>query len=360
MFDTINFIKEYILGFFLLISILVFVHEYGHYIFAKMFKVKVESFSIGFGSELFGWTDKSGTRWKICPIPFGGYVKMKGEMIETKENSSKDADSDEFLSKALWQKSLIVFAGPLFNLIFPIFILFFISYFSGVYTLIPKIDKVLETSPAYNILHQNDVILEVNSTKISDFSDLQKIIVMLPDSLVNLKVQRDDKILDLEVNTTSREEKGYKIGMLGVTASQEGLTSHKYSFSQSIKSTYNTYVDVTVLMVKGLGNLFIGKVSLDDIGGPIKIAELAGDSLQKGMSSWMFFIAMLSINLAIINLLPIPALDGGHLLMYLIQAVSRKKISFKVQSILTQAGFMFLIALMGLIVLKDILSFIIK
>ncbi|MDR2008139.1 MAG: site-2 protease family protein, partial [Alphaproteobacteria bacterium] len=126
IFESISFIKEYILGFFVLISVLVFVHELGHYLFAKMFKVKVESFSIGFGKELFGWTDKSGTRWKIAPIPFGGYVKMKGEMIET-ENSATESDSDAFQSKALWQKFLIVLAGPLFNLIFPIFILFFIA-----------------------------------------------------------------------------------------------------------------------------------------------------------------------------------------------------------------------------------------
>ncbi len=360
MFDIINFIKEYILGFFLLISILVFVHEYGHYVFAKIFKVKVESFSIGFGPEILGWTDKSGTRWKICPIPFGGYVKMKGEMIETESNSSKDLDPEDFQSKTLLQKSLIVFAGPLFNLIFPIFILLFIYYFSGVHTIIPKIDKILETSPAYNLLQKDDIILEANSKKIKDFSDLQQVIVMLPNSLVKLKIQRGAEIIDLEVKTTSREEKGYTIGLLGVTPSSEGVTYYKYSFSKSLGYTYNTYIDVVDLMLKGLGNLFIGNVKLDDIGGPIKIAELSGDSLQKGLNSWMFFIAMLSLNLAIINLIPIPALDGGHLLIYLIQAVTRKKISFKVQGFLMQIGFMFLIGIMVLVVLKDILSFVLK
>lgn len=358
MLDIINFIREYIIGFFLLISILVFVHEYGHYIFAKMFKVKVESFSIGFGPELFGWTDKSGTRWKLCPIPFGGYVKMKGEMIETEQTSSVEQDNDSFISKKLWQKFLIVFAGPLFNLILPIFILLFISFFSGVHTLIPKIDKILETSPSYNILQSGDIILEANSTKIKDFSDLQQVISLLPDKEVSLKIQRGEEILNLNVKTTSRVEQGFTIGMLGVSASPDGIKSYKYSLSQSIDYTYNTYIDVISLMVKGLGKLFIGQVSLDEIGGPIKIAEISGDSLQKGLNSWMFFIAMLSINLAIINLLPIPALDGGHLLMYIIQGVTRKKISFKVQSFLIQIGFMFLMALMALVVLKDIFSFI--
>lgn len=360
MFDIINFIREYILGFFLLISILVFVHEYGHYIFAKMFKVKVESFSIGFGPELFGWTDKAGTRWKICPIPFGGYVKMKGEMIETDDKPSSEHDSDAFQSKTLWQKFLIVFAGPLFNLVFPIFILLFISFFSGVHTLTPKIDKILETSPAYKVLKSGDVILEANSKVIKDFSDLQQVISLLPNQNVKLKVQRGEETLNLNVKTTSREEQGYTIGMLGITASADGLKSYKYSVSESLNYTYNTYIDVISLMVKGLGKLFIGQVSLDEIGGPIKIAEISGDSLQKGMNSWMFFIAMLSLNLAIINLLPIPALDGGHLLMYIIQAVTRKKISFKVQSFLMQIGFMFLISLMVLVLLKDIFSIVLK
>jgi regulator of sigma E protease len=360
MLDIINFIREYILGFFLLISILVFVHEYGHYIFAKMFKVKVESFSIGFGPELLGWTDKSGTRWKICPIPFGGYVKMKGEMIEKEDSSSLESEDDAFQSKKLWQKFLIVFAGPLFNLIFPIFIILFISFFSGVHTLTSKIDKILETSPAYSVLKSGDVILEANNKVIKDFSDLQQVISQLPNQSVSLKVLRGEQTLNLDVKTTSREESGYTLGMLGITASPEGLKSYKYSIYESLSYTYNTYIEVISLMLKGLGKLFIGQVSLNEIGGPIKIAEISGDSLQKGLNSWMFFMAMLSLNLAIINLLPIPALDGGHLLMYLIQGITRKKISFKVQSFLMQMGFMFLMALMALVVLKDIFSFVVK
>ncbi|MDR0484380.1 MAG: RIP metalloprotease RseP [Alphaproteobacteria bacterium] len=357
--ETINFIKEYILGFFVLISVLVFVHEYGHYIFAKMFKVKVESFSIGFGRELFGWTDKAGTRWKICPIPFGGYVKMKGEMIEN-ENSATEHDEDAFQAKALWQKFLIVFAGPLFNLIFPIFILFFIAFFSGVSTLVPKIDKVLETSNAYSILKSGDIILEANSIKIKDWTDFQKTISLNPNQNIDLKVLRDSKELNLQVKVSAREERGYKVGFLGVSASMEGLQSHRYSLVRSVSYAYNTYIDVITLMVKGLGRLFIGQVSLDEIGGPIKIAELSGDSLKRGVDSWMFFMSLLSLNLAIINLLPIPALDGGHLLLYLVQGITRKKISFKVQSFLMQIGFMFLIALMVLVVFKDIFSFILK
>ncbi|MCL2566553.1 MAG: RIP metalloprotease RseP [Alphaproteobacteria bacterium] len=357
--ETINFIKEYILGFFVLISVLVFVHELGHYLFARMFKVKVESFSIGFGRELFGWTDKSGTRWKICPIPFGGYVKMKGEMIES-ENSNAEHDKDAFQAKALWQKFLIVFAGPLFNLIFPIFILFFIAFFAGVHTISPQIGKVLEDSPAYNILKPQDIILEAGNKKIKDFSDLQQVISLNPNNTLNLKVLRDSKNVNLQVKVGSKEVSGYTVGFLGISASMDGLKSYRYSVGKSLSYTYNTYVDVVGLMLKGLGKLFIGQVSLDDIGGPIKIAELQGDSLKKGIDSWMFFMSLLSLNLAIINLLPIPALDGGHLLLYAVQGITRKKISFKIQSFLMQIGFMFLIALMVLVVLKDIFSFILK
>ncbi|MDR2008306.1 MAG: RIP metalloprotease RseP, partial [Alphaproteobacteria bacterium] len=236
----------------------------------------------------------------------------------------------------------------------------FIAFFAGVHTLSPQIDTVLETSPAYNILKPQDIILEANSKKISDFSDFQQVISQNPNQTMDLKVLRGDKQIDLQVQVGSRENRGYTLGFLGVSASMEGLKSYRHSLSKSLSYTYNTYIDVISLMLKGLGRLFIGDVSLDDIGGPIKIAELQGDSLKKGIDSWMFFMSLLSLNLAIINLLPIPALDGGHLLLYAVQGITRKKISFKVQNFLMQIGFMFLIALMALVVFKDIFSFILK
>ncbi len=355
MLEIINFVKEYVVGFFVLISVLVFVHEYGHYIFAKMFGVKVESFSIGFGPEIFGWNDKSGTRWKLSPIPFGGYVKMKGEMYES-ASDNKEAEADSFLGKAIWKKFLIVFAGPLFNFIFPIFVLFFIYFFFGVSTPGAKIGEVFD-GPAKGVLQADDMILEVDTVKITDFYDLQKIIVANPDKVLNIKLQRDGQISNVKLKVARKTENNSSTGYIAVSSSQSTLSKNKYDLRESLDKTYRVYNKVIIMIVSGLSQLLLGNVSMDDIGGPIKIAQLSGDSLKNGFDSWLFFLSILSLNLAIINLFPIPALDGGHLLLYIIQGITRRKINPKVQNILSQAGFVFLMLLMALVILKDIFSF---
>ncbi|MFL1781004.1 RIP metalloprotease RseP [Candidatus Hepatincolaceae symbiont of Richtersius coronifer] len=361
MIEIIHFIKDYIVGFLLLISILVFVHEMGHYLVAKLFKVKIESFSIGFGPELFGWTDKSGTRWKISLLPLGGYVKMKGEMIELATDTSQnslDPEPDAFLAKNLMQRFLIVFAGPFFNLVFPLIILLFISFFVGIPSLSTKLDRILPNDPADNILKSGDVVLRVNEVAVEKFTDMQNIILKNPDENIILKLQRNGSIIDVNVKIGSKEENGKQIGYLGVTADPGTLIYSKYSLYNALDYTYNTYIAVFKLLLGGLAQLFTGKVGLDDIGGPLKIAQISGDSLKQGVGSWLFLMAMLSINLAIINLFPIPALDGGHLLLYIVQGITRKKISPKIQGILMQSGFIFLMLLMGLVIFKDVLSFI--
>ena len=351
MLEIIQFIKDYIVGFFIIISILVFVHELGHYLFAKLFKVHVESFSIGFGPEIIGWTDKSGTRWKISPIPFGGYVKMKGEMIT--DNSNLDTE-DSFQNKKLWQKALIVFAGPLFNLIFPIIILVFIAFFIGIPTLTPKIDTILPSSSVVKTLQKGDIILEINNTPVKSFSELQNIIMNNPNASLNAKISRDNKDLSVRIQVAEKNNKGF----LGVSADQSAVIYEKYSSLDSLKYTYYTYTKVFSMIVGGLAKLVTGNVSSDDIGGPLKIAQMSGDTLKQGLGAWLFFIAMLSINLAVINLLPIPALDGGHLLIYLIQAIIRRPLSLKIQNLLMQIGFACLMLLMLVVVIKDIISFI--
>ena len=352
--EILNFIENYILGFFILISILVFIHELGHYFFAKLFKVKVESFSIGFGKEIFGWTDKSGTRWKLALLPLGGYVKMKGEMIS---DNNTVGDSDSFQSKYLWQKALIVFGGPLFNFIFPIIVLIFITFFSGVPNLIPKIDKILENSPADKILQNSDIILAVNNINIESFSELSDILSQLPNKNITLKVQRSNKIIHIDLKVGSKEYNNKQIGYLGIMADQNSVYFTKYSILDSIQNAYKIYSKVFYLIAEGLLRLITGNVSKDDFGGPLKIAQLSGDSLKQGLNSWLFFMAMLSINLAVINLFPIPALDGGHLLIYLVQFIIRRPINLKIQNFLMQIGFFFLMALMILIILKDFVSF---
>lgn len=345
------FINDYIIGFIILICVLVFVHELGHYLFAKLFKVRVESFSIGFGPELIGWSDKSGTRWKICPIPLGGFVKMKGEMIQSNET----LEQDSFQAKNLWQKFLIVFAGPLFNLLLPLFVLFFISYFAGLPTLKPIVGSVVEKSPAVNILHPKDEIKKIDNMEMNEFTQLQKYVAAHPNKNLVLDVIRNGKPLTLKLKSGNNNGTGF----LGVIADNTLATTQKYELRKSFEYTYKTYWNVLTLMIQGFGKLFTGKVGLNDIGGPIKIAQLSGQTMQQGgVEGWLFFVALLSINLALINLFPIPALDGGYLLLYIVQAITRRPLSTKVQNALMQGGFVFLLILMLFVVLKDIISLI--
>lgn len=349
--NIIYFIENYILGFIILISILVFVHEFGHYAFAKLFGVRVESFSIGFGRELIGWNDKSGTRWKISLLPLGGYVKMKGEMVY---NPNEKIEEDSFLSKKLWQRALIVFAGPLFNLIFPIIILVFITFLSGVPNLLPKIGGVLPSSPSSGVLKENDLILEVNNIKINNFKELSNIINKIPNQNISLKINREDKIMNLSL-TTGKNDSG--LGFLGIMADQKSISFIKYSIYDSLFHAYDMYKNVFTLLLSGLQKLFMGDVALDDLGGPLKIAQMSGDSLNQGLYSWLFFMSILSLNLAIINLFPIPALDGGHLLTYLVEGIIRRPLNPKIHNFLMQIGFFFLMSLMLIVIINDIWSF---
>lgn len=357
--NILNFFIDYILVFLVLISILVFVHEYGHYLFAKLFKVHVESFSIGFGKELWGWTDKSGTRWKIAPFPLGGYVKMKGEVVEFNGNTSL-ADSDSFESKQLWQKFLIIFAGPLFNIIFPAFIFFFISYFVGYANLGTTVGSVLPDAPAHGVLQSRDKIQSINGKKIATFQELQQEVMLLPNTKVQLQILRKGKNLKVEFTTGVRTINKVKTGVLGITADNSTYVHYQYSFNASVKYVYTVYKQVGSLIINSFYRLFSANMSVDELGGPVKIAQISGESFQSGISSWLFFMAVLSLNLAVINLLPIPALDGGYLLIFILQAITRKKLQGDVYNFLLKISFSFLIALMVFMIFNDVTSLLFK
>ncbi|XWO13684.1 Metalloprotease MmpA [Candidatus Hepatincola sp. Pdp] len=355
----LNFFIDYILVFLVLISILVFVHEYGHYLFAKLFKVKVESFSIGFGKELWGWTDKSGTRWKIAPFPLGGYVKMKGEMLDLTGNSNEVAP-DSFESKQLWQKFLIVFAGPLFNIIFPAFIFFFISYFVGYANLDPTVGSVLKNAPAHGILQPKDIIKSINGKNITTFQELQQEVMLQPNEVVQLEILRQGKKLNVKITTGVQTVNKIKTGILGVTADNSTYTHYRYSVKASVLYVYRVYKQVGSLIINSFYRLFSANMSVDELGGPVKIAQISGESFHNGFTSWLFFMAILSLNLAVINLLPIPALDGGYLLIYIFQAITRKKLQGNVYNFLLKISFSFLIALMIFMIFNDVTSILFK
>ena len=353
MFDNSFFIS--LIGFLIILTPLVFIHELGHYIAAKKNGVKVEQFSVGFGTELFGFNDKDNTRWKFCILPFGGYVKMKGELLVNSKNYKNiNNGGGNFNNASLLSRLIIVFSGPLANILLGIFLITLLYSFHGRYETKPIIDKVVENSPAERSgLRSKDIILSIDNQKVSFFSDLKSIINQ-DGKTVKIQVKRNEKILFLNVTPELINLKGssqtfYRIGII---APKPVLV--KTSILSSIYYGLKDTVILTLEWLKGFLQIISLNVSKNDIAGPIGIAEISGNALSSGLVSIIFLMAILSINLGLINLLPIPALDGGYILMYILEFFLKKPLSENIQLRLIQFGVFLLISLMVFVTFLDI------
>jgi regulator of sigma E protease len=353
--------------FLVVLTIIVFIHEFGHYIVAKKFGVKVEVFSIGFGKELFGFTDKSGTRWKVSVIPLGGYVKMFGDA-----DPSSNADFEKigkmsavekqkaFFCKPLWQKALVVFAGPAFNYLSAILIFATMFIFLGQALVEPIITKVVENTPAAAAgLREGDVILAVDGNQIEDFAEARSYIIMNTGTPIELLISRDGTQHIITLTPQMQDVKDPAGGVaqmpvIGVVADQVSYQSH--NLFSALAAGAKTSLDVTRSIIVGIKQIISDERSLDEIGGPIKIAKYSAHSANQGFLSVLWFIALISINLGFINLLPIPMLDGGHLLFYGIEAIRRKPLSEKAQGVFIKVGIAFLVTLMSIAIFNDIKS----
>ncbi|MBT5430602.1 MAG: RIP metalloprotease RseP [Rhodospirillaceae bacterium] len=370
----ISFLWEVGLPFVIALTILVFVHEMGHYSVARFCDVRVEVFSIGFGPEIFGWNDKADTRWKICMIPLGGYVKMFGEgeeISEDNDDSRKDQKlSDEekavsFQYKTLLQRSAIVFAGPLINFLFAIIA------FAGIFMtvglpnsnsdqLIAKIGKLSAGAPAVSAgLKVGDQIIEIDTKKVVYFSDLQEIIKSRPNKKLVIKALRDGREIIFELKTSSRlvkNESGesMNIGLLGVSVAQGDITYVRQGVFQSIYLGIQRTYNFTLQILKYIKDIFIGKQSTDELGGIIRIAQISGQVAELGLVSFISFLAILSVNLGLINLFPIPMLDGGHLVFYAIEAVIGRPLSSRIQEYLLKFGLLLVIFIFLFVTWNDL------
>ena len=370
----ISFLWEVGLPFVIALTILVFVHEMGHYSVARFCDVRVEVFSIGFGPEIFGWNDKADTRWKICMIPLGGYVKMFGEGEEISDDnnvSRKDQKlSDEekavsFQYKTLLQRSAIVFAGPLINFLFAIIA------FAGIFMtvglpnsnsdqLIAKIGKLSAGAPAVSAgLKVGDQIIEIDTKKVVYFSDLQEIIKSRPNKKLVIKALRDGREIIFELKTSSRlvkDESGesMNIGLLGVSVAQGDITYVRQGVFQSIYLGIQRTYNFTLQILKYIKDIFIGKQSTDELGGIIRIAQISGQVAELGLVSFISFLAILSVNLGLINLFPIPMLDGGHLVFYAIEAVIGRPLSSRIQEYLLKFGLLLVIFIFLFVTWNDL------
>ena len=374
--DSLSFVWEIGIPFLVALTILVFVHELGHYTVARWAGVRVEVFSIGFGTELKGWNDTKGTRWKFCAIPLGGYVKMFGESeVIAEDNEDREAterpmtDAERAVSfhhKTLMQRSAIVLAGPLVNFLFAILL------FAGLFTIagVPQLDtsqplqaivgSVSSGSPAdIAKLRRGDKILKMGAVDIASFGDLQNVVRKSPGVRMAARIERDGQIITVFVIPNRREvrqDDGTVViqGLLGITAEPGKVLYVRTNPLTAIGLGFERTYAMTVRILEYLRDIIAGSQSADDLGGIIRIAQISGQVAELGLASYITFLAVLSVNLGLINLFPIPLLDGGHLAFYVIEAIRGKPLGMKAQEYGFRLGLIFVIALFLFVTWNDL------
>ncbi len=353
-----------IVAFIILLPVIVFVHEFGHFLFARINGVRVESFSIGFGPSLFSWTDKHNTVWKVSAIPLGGYVKMLGqsdtpESTETKAKkikklSAKDkAESFEF--KKRYQKASIVFAGPFFNFIFGFLVFFGLYFFIGVSNNNSVVMDVIKDSPAYTSgIKSGDIILSINGESVKNARKISQLIKESNGKKIIVKVKRNDKDLSISVIPEKKNDTFF----LGVSYASRFENYRKVGFIEAVSEAYNSVSNIVSDTLKSLGEMIVGSRSSKELGGMISIAKVSGDALSAGLYAFLYLMAFISISLGLFNLFPIPVLDGGYLFIYMIEGIIRRELPEKVKQVIFFLGFLFIIFLLLLSNFNDILRII--
>lgn len=344
---------------------IVLFHELGHYLVGRLFGVGAEAFSIGFGHEIAGWTDRQGTRWKIGWLPLGGYVKFIGDMNpasvpEEGVELPPELQRRSFQSKPVWQRFLIVFAGPFANFLLAIVI--FAGFFTFVGT--PQsnvVGKVLPgTAAATAGIQPGDRIVSVAGRSTPTFGDLFSVVSVRPNETVPIRVQRGAAVHQLSVRLGSdviRDSSGeaFRRGLLGIYPTTE--VQQPVPVTRAVPMAADYTVRMVREIVDGLEQLVKGHVSPKQLGGPVKIAQVAGEGASEGPLPFVALIALLSINVGFINLLPVPVLDGGHLFFYVLESVRRRPVSARIQELAFRGGLALLLALLLFVTVNDLGSF---
>ena len=340
-----------------LFTIVVFIHELGHFLVARYCGVAVEVFSVGFGKELFGFYDKQGTRWRFSLIPLGGYIKMRGdENAASMPSAGARHIEGSFENARLGAKIAIIAAGPIANFLLAI------TLFAGVYMGVGKafipatIAEVLPESAAESAgLLAGDKMISVDGRPIRDFGDIRGAVFEAAGRELILEIDRDGRLIELPVvpDAVWSEELSLNVGRLGVR-SAEGEWRRLGPINALSTATVDT-VYMTGAMIRGLQRIVTGNFQRGEIGGPVRIAELTTDAWKQGVTAFVVFIAVISINLGLMNLLPIPPLDGGHLLFFFIEAVSGRAVPDAIKMQIMRAGIAFVLSLMVVVTIFDIL-----
>ena len=361
---------NYIIPFLILIMIVVFIHEYGHYYFAKRYGVGVTDFSIGFGREIFGWNDKSGTRWKICWIPLGGYVKFFGDrnvfsQSEQQEVINKYNEEDRnklFILKPLYQRSLIVAAGPLANYVLAIIIFSIINMFVGKDFTPAVVNEVQVNSPAYEAgIKKNDKIISIDNNNVQSILEVSTFINTSTAKIIEFTVLRNNQEVTLYVKPNLVQSKdslgnSVKKRMIGIKLSplNNEFEKQRLGPAEAIYHSIKEVWFVSVTSLKYLGNMLIGSADTSQLGGPIRIAKITGQVAEYGVVPFLSIMAYISISLGLINLFPIPMLDGGHLMFYFFEKVLGRPLNQKTQEGFFRIGLFLLFSLMFFATYNDL------
>jgi regulator of sigma E protease len=342
---------------------LVFFHELGHYLVARWLRIPAEAFSIGFGGEIAGWTDRQGTRWKIGWLPLGGYVRFVGDMSPASgpvdENAIAPEDRDRaFALRPVWQRFLVVLAGPIANFLLAIII--FAAFFATVGA--PRTDNLVASVAPGGVaqhagIRAGDRILSIADRETPSFEDISDFVVLRPGEQTTMVIERNGKLIRLPVTIGTTEERDrfgqrFRVGRLGIYG--DARTYVRLPVTQLIPAATSYTYKLTRTMMEGLWQIVSGRRSAQDLGGPIKIAQYAGQGASLGLLPFVQLIALFSINLGFINLLPVPVLDGGHLFFYTIEAVRRRPLSAKALDWAFRGGLALILALLIFTTVNDL------
>ena len=353
-----------IFGFVAVIGPLIFVHELGHYLMGRLFGVKADIFSIGMGREIFGWTDRRGTRWKVSALPIGGYVKFAGDMGPASEPDPEwlrlppEERARTLQGRAVWQRFLIVLAGPLTNLVVAVAIFagFFAAY--GEPQTPPIVSGVIAGSAADGAgIHPGDRILRVAGTSIGRFEDIKDVVAIRPNERLTIDLDRSGRTLTVQAVTGVAEDRDrfgnvFRRGLLGVAP--VGETIVRLGPGEVLGAAVRHTGHVMATMVQTIGQIISGRRSVSELGGPLQIAKYSGERVSLGLLPYIEFVALISINLGFINLLPIPLLDGGHLFFYLMEGVRRRPLPAKAQEWAFRSGLALLLGFMLFVTVNDL------
>ncbi|MFC3705820.1 RIP metalloprotease RseP [Devosia honganensis] len=368
MFDFAFWLLSYVVPFLAVLTVIVFVHEMGHYLVARWNGVAIQTFSIGFGRELFGWNDRHGTRWRISAIPLGGYVRFVGDMNEASLPDAEAAANVDpalvphlFVNKSVWQRIAIVAAGPIANVLLTFLILYCLLLGYGRYTIPPVIGEVLTGSVAEAAgFEPGDRILSVDGYEVRGFEDFQRYVATSPERNVVVELERGgaERTLNLipeAVRIEDRFGNEQRIGRIGVSrdVSETDVSLYRPGPVEALGMTVEEIRFIIQRTAAFLGDFFVGRGDVEQLGGPVKVARVSGEVATLGVVALINLTALLSLNIGIFNLLPVPMLDGGHLLYYLVEAVRGRPLSMRVQEMGFRFGFALVLALMVFTLFND-------